>query len=152
MNTIFEEPAAFRRMETNWMPRRSDIFAAAAPGGVGGHRCPDRIIGNEFPCDHALPRLLCALTARVTTVSEVQTLCVWVCQPKLGLIKLHALVANPPSEIQAGITFSLDDSIAGWVWKHQRPLVIDSAAEARFSRILPGSCWAPASGHFAPRP
>src|SRR5271167_527209 len=82
--------------------------------------------------DQGLPRLLYELAVRLPAQPDIQALCVWLYEPTGETIRVHVLTVDLPAKLQAGMEFPTDDSIAGWVWNHQRPLVINTEAETRF--------------------
>src|SRR5580658_1735894 len=87
---------------------------------------------NALPIDQGLPRLLYELAVRLPAQPEVQALCVWLYEPTGETIRVHVLTVDLPAKLRAGLDFPADDSIAGWVWNHQQPLLINTEAETRF--------------------
>jgi formate hydrogenlyase transcriptional activator len=87
---------------------------------------------NALPIDQGLPRLLYELAVRLPAQPDVQALCVWLYEPTGETIRVHVLTVDLPAKLRPGMEFPTDDSIAGWVWNHQRPLVINTEAETRF--------------------
>jgi len=82
--------------------------------------------------DQGLPRLLYELAVRLPAQPDIQALCVWLYEPTGETIRLHVLTADLPAKLRGGMDFPADDSIAGWVWNHQQPLMINTEAETRF--------------------
>jgi formate hydrogenlyase transcriptional activator len=87
---------------------------------------------NALPIDQGLPRLLYELAVRLPAQPDVQALCVWLYEPTGETIRVHVLTVDLPAKLRAGLDFPADDSIAGWVWNHQQPLLINTEAETRF--------------------
>jgi formate hydrogenlyase transcriptional activator len=82
--------------------------------------------------DQGLTRLLYELAVRLPAQPDVQALCVWLYEPTGETIRMHVLTVDFPAKLGAGLDFPEDDSIAGWVWDHQQPLLINTEAETRF--------------------
>jgi len=87
---------------------------------------------NALPIDQGLPRLLYELAVRLPAQPDVQALCIWLYEPTGETIRVHVLTVDLPAKLRAGMEFPTDDSIAGWVWNHQQPLLINTEAETRF--------------------
>jgi len=86
----------------------------------------------DLPLDQTFPRLLYELAIRFPALREIQAVCVWLYEPVWHAMRPHLLMADLPPELRASMTFPMDDSIASWVWKHQRPLTINTENERRF--------------------
>ena len=57
--------------------------------------------------------------------------------PERDIMRLHILVAPEESTIKPGMELPVETSISGYVWKTQRPLIIeDVAADPRFPALL----------------
>jgi len=87
---------------------------------------------NALALDQGLPRLLYELAVRLPAQPDIQALCVWLYEPVGHAIRLHVLMADLPATLGAGMGFPGADSIAGWVWKRQQPLTINTEGETRF--------------------
>jgi formate hydrogenlyase transcriptional activator len=87
---------------------------------------------NALPIDQGLPRLLYELAVRLPAQPDIQALCVWLYEPTGETIRLHVLTFDLPAKLGSGMDFPADDSIAGWVWNRQQPLLINTEAETRF--------------------
>jgi formate hydrogenlyase transcriptional activator len=83
---------------------------------------------HALALDQGLPQLLYELAVRLPAQPEIHALCVWLYEPVRHAVRLHVLLGG----LKAGMDFPAADSIANWVWKHQRPLTIDTQAETRF--------------------
>jgi formate hydrogenlyase transcriptional activator len=101
----------------------SDERASKPNGGASEDRQ-----SNARGLDQGLPQLLYELAVRMPAQPDVQALCVWLYEPAQQAVRLHVLMAG----LKAGMDFPVADSIAGWVWKRQQPLTIDTEAETRF--------------------
>lgn len=125
MDELVASPAREMSCGQQWPPLGETDFAASAHA-VDGER------EDALPIDRGLPRLLYELAVRLPAQPDVQALCVWLYEPTGETIRVHVLTVDLPAKLRAGMEFPTDDSIAGWVWNHQRPLVIDTEAETRF--------------------
>ena len=58
--------------------------------------------------------------------------------PAHNVMRLHILAAPDESTIKAGVTFPVDDSPGGFVWKTQQALMVDDTSlDHRFSAVTP---------------
>jgi formate hydrogenlyase transcriptional activator len=87
---------------------------------------------NAWPQGQSLLKLLYELVVGMPALAEVQAVRVWFDQPGERSIGLQLLMDGLPAKPRAGMHFPLDDSIARWVWRHQRPLVIAAEDDSRF--------------------
>src|ERR1700722_4776202 len=87
---------------------------------------------NDLGIDQDLPRLLYELAVRLPAQPDVQALCIWLYEPTGQAVRLHVLMADLPIALKAGISCPVADSIAGWVWKSQEMLTINTEEERRF--------------------
>ena len=86
----------------------------------------------DLPLDQTFPRLLYELAVRLPALREIQAVCVWLYEPVRHAIRPHLLMADLPPDRRGSMAFPMDDSIAAWVWKHQKPLTINVQNEPRF--------------------
>lgn len=87
---------------------------------------------NALAIDQDLPRLLYELSVRLPAQPDTQALCIWLYEPTGQAIRLHVLMGDFPVKIKACISLPIANSIAGWVWKHQKPLTFNTGEETRF--------------------
>ena len=87
---------------------------------------------NALAIDQDLPRLLYELAVRLPVQPDIQALCIWLYEPAGQAIRLHVLMADIPAGLRVGMSFPVADSIAGWVWKNQQLLTVNTEAETRF--------------------
>src|SRR5213594_2873771 len=90
---------------------------------------------STLALDQGLPRLPYELAVRLPVQPDIQALCVWLYEPVRQAIRLHVLMADLPARVRTGMDFPVEDSIAGWVWRHQQPLSINTDAETRFPKF-----------------
>jgi len=132
MITITDESITPPAGEEHWQSAGS-----TAPGtdeadiAAGGAAIGDRA-ANALTIDQGLPRLLYELAVRLPVQPNIQALCVWLYEPAGKATRLHVLMADLPVKLRNGMGFPVEDSIAGWVWQKQQPLIIDAKAETRF--------------------
>src|SRR5580658_4179445 len=87
---------------------------------------------NALTNDQGLPRLLYELAVRLPAQPDIQALCVWLYEPVGKATRLHVLMADLPVKLRNDMDFPVEDSVAGWVWSMQQPLMINTNAEMRF--------------------
>ena len=132
MITITDESITPPAGEEHWQQAGS-----TAPGtdeadiAAGGAAIGDRA-ANALTIDQGLPRLLYELAVRLPVQPNIQALCVWLYEPAGKATRLHVLMADLPVKLRNGMGFPVEDSIAGWVWQKQQPLIIDAKAETRY--------------------
>ena len=57
--------------------------------------------------------------------------------PVRNVMRLHTLEAPRPVRIPPGVELPVEESIGGWVWQHQQPLVLtDVEHETRFPKVV----------------
>src|SRR6266478_8427824 len=130
MTTTMNELVAPSAREMDWKQEGSAVLT---PDETDLGASSDTFAGqgaNALALDQGLPRLLYELAVRLPVQPDIQALCVWLYEPVRQAIRLHVLMADLP--LRAGVDFPVEDSIAGWVWKHQRPLTINAEADTRF--------------------
>jgi formate hydrogenlyase transcriptional activator len=91
----------------------------------------DRVENAKAP-EPALLQLLSQLAAGLPKLGEIQALQVWLYQPGERTIRLQLLTDDHSAKTRAGVELALDDSIAKWVWQHQRPVIICAEDDSRF--------------------
>jgi formate hydrogenlyase transcriptional activator len=139
MNTTIDELAAPAGEELAWMRPRQDVFEATETESVIDHRRPDDNVKSTRSRDRSLLKLLYELVVGMPAMADVQALRVWLCSPENRSVRLQLLMDDLPEKPAAGMELPLDDSIARWVWQHQRPLVIaakDGSSFPDFARLL----------------
>src|SRR5580658_1130899 len=93
---------------------------------------------NALTNDQGLPRLLYELAVRLPAQPDIQALCVWLYEPVGKATRLHVLMADLPVKLRNDMDFPVEDSVAGWVWSMQQPLMINTNAEMRFPDFARG--------------
>jgi formate hydrogenlyase transcriptional activator len=87
---------------------------------------------RNSPFDQSLLKLLCELVVGVPAMADVQAVCVWLSSLENHSVHLKLLMDDLPEKLRAGMELPLDESIAAWVWQHQRPLIITGEEQASF--------------------
>jgi formate hydrogenlyase transcriptional activator len=98
---------------------------------AGGAAFKDQA-ANALTNDQGLPLLLYELAVRLPAQPDIQALCVWLYEPVGKVTRLHVLMADLPVKLRNDMDFPVEDSVAGWVWAKQQPLMINTNAEMRF--------------------
>jgi len=114
------------------MRPRPDVFEVSESESVAHDNRRDDATRNAWPRDQTLLKLLYELVVGMPALAEVQALRVWLCSPENRSVKLHLMMDDLPAKLRAGMELPLDDSIAIWVWQHQRPLIIAAEEESPF--------------------
>jgi formate hydrogenlyase transcriptional activator len=113
---------------------QAGLAADEVDSGAGPHTFATRE-SNALAIDQDLPRLLYELAVRLPAQPDIQALCIWLYEPSGQAVRLHVLMADLPAGIKDGVSFPVEDSIAGWVWKRQQPLAINTETETRFPKF-----------------
>ncbi len=132
MTTTIDKSVATSARQMDWKQEGSAVLTSDETD-LGASR--DTFAGqgaSALALDQGLPRLLYELAVRLPVQPDIQALCVWLYEPVGHAIRLHVLMADLPATLGAGLGFPAADSIAGWVWKRQQPLTINTEAETRF--------------------
>jgi transcriptional regulator with GAF, ATPase, and Fis domain len=98
---------------------------------IDDHRRDDSVT-STWPRDESLLKLLYELVVGIPAMADVQALCVWFDQSGERSIRLQLLMDDLPKKLRAGMELPLDNAIARWIWRHQRPLIIAAEEDARF--------------------
>jgi formate hydrogenlyase transcriptional activator len=131
MTAILDRPTASSKNEIAWTVPRPEIFKTNETKIGAGESHPDDERVNILPLHQTQSQLLHELAVGKPALPEIHAFCVWLHQPEQHSARLHLLMAAFPTKLRA-MEFPLDDSIADWVWQHQRLLVISTEAESRF--------------------
>ncbi len=132
MNTIIDEFATPAPGEMAWMRAEPDVFEANERENLAEEPRRDERVENAKPPEQALLKLLTDLAAGLPTLGEIRALQVWLYQPGERTIRLQLLTDDHSAKTRAGMELALDDSIAKWVWQHQRPVIICVEDDSRF--------------------
>ncbi|HKT35113.1 MAG TPA: sigma 54-interacting transcriptional regulator [Nitrospira sp.] len=81
--------------------------------------------------------LLRDLAQRLPSIVPFDYINIVLHEPTRNVMRLWLLVASVPSTIHPGFEMPVDESPGGWVWTHQRPLIVnDLSQEPRFPKLL----------------
>lgn len=94
------------------------------------HQCTEGGIRN-WPLAQTLLQSLSELMD-LPAFAEVQALRVWLYPPENRAVQVDMLIAHLPSKLRAGMEIPLHETIAAWIWQHQRPLIITAEEDAGF--------------------
>jgi formate hydrogenlyase transcriptional activator len=131
MITSIPELAAPPHGDSGWKRTESFVLPDTETGNVTGDRRRDEEVGNAWPKEQTLLQLLYALIVG-PALAEVRVLQVWLQQPEAIASQVPLLMNQLTAYPRVDVELSLDDSIASWVWQHQRPLIIAAKEETRF--------------------
>jgi formate hydrogenlyase transcriptional activator len=132
MITTMDESVAASPTDTDWKQEWPAMLAPEETDCVAGGCTAEDQAAKALAIDQDLPRLLYELAVRVPVQPDIQALCVWLYEAAGHATRLHVLMSDLPARLGAGLGFPVADSIAGWVWKRQQPLTINTEAETRF--------------------
>ena len=130
MTNTIDESVTPSAKEIYWEQEGSTVLSADEADFATDSDASDSEGAKALGTDQGLPRLLYELAVRLPSQPDIQALCVWLYEPVRQAIRLHVLMADLP--LKAGVDFPVEDSIAGWVWEHQKPLAINTETETRF--------------------
>src|SRR5258708_6019849 len=133
MTTTVDELVPPSAKEMDWNQEEAAVRASYETDPGASRRSAGKQGANTLAIDQGLPRLLYELAVRLPVQPDIQALCVWLYEPVRQAIRLHVLMADLP--LKAGVDFPVEDSIAGWVWEHQKPLAINTETETRFPEV-----------------
>jgi len=93
-------------------------------------------VSESIALHHDLKALFHDLAQRLHRVVEFDFLALTLHHPAQNTMRLHILETEEPNPAGAGVESPAEESIAGWVWKNQSPLVMpDLERETRYPRI-----------------
>lgn len=78
------------------------------------------------------PGVFCELAGVLPSLVEVQAVRLWLYQPQQPSNRSHLLTAELSENFRARMEAPLDEAVAAWLWRHQRPLIISAECESRF--------------------
>ena len=129
MTAIIDDSVASPASERDF---RQEGLTVDETDSAAGTRTFENRGANALAIDQDLPRLLYELAVRLPVQPDIQALCIWLYEPAGQAIRLHVLMADIPAGLRVGMSFPVADSIAGWVWKNQQLLTVNTEAETRF--------------------
>ena len=139
MNTTIDELDAPPTEEVAWGRSDSALLENDERSCFTDNRCFDDEGRNAWPRGQTLLELLQQSVRGIPALAAVQALHVWLHQPNGHLVRSQLLKDDLPEKIRADMELPLDDSIARWVWQHQRPLIIAAEEDScfpAFARLL----------------
>jgi formate hydrogenlyase transcriptional activator len=93
-------------------------------------------VSESIALHRDLKALFHDLAQRLHRVVEFDFLALTLYHPAQNTMRLHILETGEPNPDGAGVESPAEESIAGWVWKNQSPLVMpDLERETRYPRI-----------------
>jgi len=131
MSTIVDNPMVSPATGNDCERSSPPAGADSETGYISGRPKEDDEQTSAKPLAQNLSQLLYELAMRLPALSDAQELFVWLCQPEKQTIQFHLGTSERLPRLAAGMGH-LDDSVAGWICRHQCPLIVDSQAEPRF--------------------
>ncbi len=119
-----------------WKQSGSETIEAGPPQRTAGNRRRDATAGNNQAQDQSLLKLLDELASCLPAHPEVEALRIWFHSANEHPFRWQLLMDGLPAKVRTLTELALDDSIADWVWQHQRPLIIAAEEETRFSDFV----------------
>jgi formate hydrogenlyase transcriptional activator len=93
-------------------------------------------VAESIANHHDLTALFHDLAQRLHRVVQFQFLNLTLHNAAQDTMRLHILETDEPNPVETGMESPMEESMAGWVWQHQRPLVIpDLDVETRYPRL-----------------
>lgn len=84
-----------------------------------------------------LAELFHALAQRLPRTVQFSYIAVVLHDPGQSVMRLHLLEAPKPVRIPPAFELPIPESIGGWVWQHQQPLIIEDVEhETRFPKVI----------------
>jgi formate hydrogenlyase transcriptional activator len=119
-----------------WKQPNSETVETDPTERVTDDRRRDDMAGNYQVRDQSLLKSPRELANCLPAPPEVEALRIWLHSPKEHPVRWQLPMDGLLAKVRTGTEFSLDDSIADWVWQHQRPLIIAAEEETRFSDFV----------------
>ncbi len=82
-----------------------------------------------------LPEMFNELGRDMPSLVEVQVVRVWLYPPHQPSNHSHLLTNDFSENFRARMEAPLDDAVAAWLWRQQRPLIISAECESRFPKF-----------------
>jgi formate hydrogenlyase transcriptional activator len=122
-------------------PELEPMTNAPAPAVVGESLIPEYQALLEVSESVAVHRDLNALfhdlARSLPKVLKFDFLALVLHDPTRNVMRLHILETQLPIDVRAGTETPVEESLGGWVWKTQQPIVIsDTQTETRFAESL----------------
>jgi len=120
---------------TNMTPPAYDVMdpPMAGNGEISANRASaatcesTELVGNQ-----SLLRLLTELVIGESARAELEVVRLWRSETEEFWTQQHAPNTRMPPDLPKDLELPLDDAVTGWVWKHQRPLLMAAETETRF--------------------
>ena len=131
MITTVEESVGQREGEIAWKLSGPAEARAVGSGGFPAHQSRETAEMGAQMLDEILPQLVDAMVGDPAVAQEVYAFCIWIEQPEHRFTRLKLATAGFPATLRA-LKLPEDDTIADWVSRNQRALIISADMESRF--------------------
>lgn len=94
-------------------------------------------VTKSIAAHRTLEGLFHDLAIRLPRALEFSYIALVLHDPERNVMRLHVLEAPRPVHIPLNLELPLDESLGGWVWQHQEPVIIaDVEHDTRFPRVV----------------
>ncbi len=94
-------------------------------------------VSESIASHRDLGELFHDLAQRLPRTLEFSYIALILHDPERNVMRLHILEAPRPVHIAPGFELRVEESVGGWVWQHQQPLVIENVdQETRFPKLI----------------
>src|SRR5215471_8528613 len=94
-------------------------------------------VSESIASHRDLGELFHDLAQRLPRTLEFSYIALILHDPERNVMRLHILEAPRPVHIAPGFELRVEESVGGWVWQHQQPLVIENVdQETRFPKLM----------------
>jgi len=98
-------------------------------------------VSESIASHRDLAELFHDLAQRLPRALEFSYIALILHDPEQNVMRLHILETPRPVSIAPGCEFPVEESVGGWVWRHQQPLVIENIEqETRFPKLIQMIC------------
>ena len=98
-------------------------------------------VSESIASHRDLAELFHDLAQRLPRALEFSYIALILHDPERNVMRLHILETPRPVSIAPGCEFPVEESVGGWVWQHQQPLVIENIEqETRFPKLIQMIC------------
>jgi formate hydrogenlyase transcriptional activator len=118
------------------------VEALPSPGGKEPGPTLERYeslleVAGSIAAHPQLSELFQDLLQRLQQVVQFETLILVLHDPSKNVMRVNVLEALEPFTIPLSLEQPVEGSVAGWVWQHQQPLLLDDIEhETRFGRLV----------------
>jgi formate hydrogenlyase transcriptional activator len=94
-------------------------------------------VSESITAHRNLAELFHALAQRLPQTLQFSYIALVLHDAERDVMRLHLLEAPRPVQIPRGFELPINESVAGWVWQHQQPVILtDVEHETRFPKVI----------------